>query len=90
MFNPTIPPDPHLRLVELPSFSGAGTESTADIPLSKPPQRSAATTAVERLAQIAEDSPIDDTPKKKKTSAAFQLNRVIIPDDAGHIKVSST
>jgi hypothetical protein len=88
MLNPT--PDPNLRLVELPSFSGAGTESAADISLSKPPPRSAATRAAERLAQIAEDPPINDTPKKKKSSAAFQLNRVIIPDDAGHIKVSST
>jgi len=89
MLNPTTPPDPNPRLVALSSFSGAGTESAADTSLSKPPQRSAAMRAAERLAQVAEDSPIDDTPKKK-TPAAFQLNKVIIPDDAGHIKVSST
>jgi CO dehydrogenase/acetyl-CoA synthase beta subunit len=50
-------------------------------------QRSSAEKAVEKPSQI-EDVPTEDT-MKKKTPAAFQLPSKIIPDDAGHIKVSS-
>jgi len=50
------------------------------------PQRSAAEKAVEKPTQI-EDIPTEDT-VKKKTLAAFQMSSKIIPDDAGHIKVS--
>jgi hypothetical protein len=56
------------------------------------PQRSAAIRAAETIAQAAEDSAesTDDAlKKKKKTPAAFQLSAKVIPDDAGHIKVSA-
>jgi hypothetical protein len=55
------------------------------------PQRGAAVAAAGNIAQIAEleHSPTDDAPKKKKTPAAFQLSAKAIPEDAGHIKVSS-
>ena len=51
------------------------------------PQRSAAEKAVEKPSQI-EDVPTEDT-ARKKIPAAFQLSSKVIPDDAGHIKVSS-
>jgi len=52
------------------------------------PQQCSAEKAVEKRTQI-EDVPTEDTVKKKTvTPAAFQLPSKIIPDDAGHIKVS--
>ena len=62
---------------------------SASLSNSNRPQRSAAIRAAEKIAQAAEDPPTDDALKKKKTPAAFQLSPKVIPDDAGHIKVSS-
>jgi hypothetical protein len=85
MLNPTTS---NIPLVTLP---GASMESAADTSLcdSNRPQRSAAIRAAEKIA-LAADSPTDDDAlKKKKSPAAFQLSAKVIPDDAGHIKVSS-
>ena|SRR5258705_9834457 len=55
------------------------------------PRRSAAMKAAEKIAQVAEDHPTNDSEsmKKKKTPATFQLSNKVIPSEAGHIKVSS-
>ncbi len=89
---------PNISLDALSSSPGANMESAANSELdtflhnSNHPQRGAAAAAAENIAQIAEleDSPTDDAPKKKKTLAAFQLSVKAIPDDVGHIKVSSS
>jgi hypothetical protein len=79
----------NIPLVTLPSSPGTGIESTT-LHNSNCPQRNAAIRAAEAIAQAAEDSPTDDALKKKKAPAAFQLSAKVIPDDAGHIKVSAS
>ena len=89
MLNPTTSPNPPppVALSSPSGHSGAIMEST--LRNSERPQRRAATRAAENLTQIAtEHSPTEDAPKKK-TPAAFQLSDKVIPNDAGHIKVSS-
>ena len=90
MMNSTT--SPNISLGALSSSPGANMESAANSDTfhdSNRPQRGAAAAAAEIIAQIAEDSPTDDAPKKKKTPAAFQLSAKVIPNDAGLIKVSS-
>src|SRR6266511_4399063 len=55
---------------------------------SKHLQQIAAMKAAENIAQI-QHSPTEDTLKKKAPLATFQLPKNAIPDNAGHIKVSS-
>ena len=52
------------------------------------PQQITATKAPQAEVIQIEPSPSEDT-LKKKSLAAFQLTKKVIPDDAGHIKVSS-
>jgi len=67
----------------------SATSANTILPNSKRPQRITATKAPQAEVIQIEPSSSEDT-LKKKSPAAFQLIKKVIPDDAGHIKVSST
>ena len=64
----------------MPESATVATSANMILHNSKRPQRSAATKVAGKLTQI-EDSSSEDTPKKK-SPAAFQLTKKVIPDDA--------